>query len=106
MLYLYSDLLHSFDGDLLFHKLEPNHLRDLVANSAQLLTILKVNCFADVYADQCHQLQLRQSLTSGGRQRQQFPKLADLVIDQVPPQFGGAFRGLASVETAGRTEWK
>lgn len=67
-------------------------------------TLLEVVGFPDVNAHQGHQLQLRQPLPSGRRQRQQVSQVGDLGVDQVPPEFAGTFSRLCGVEPVDRNK--
>lgn len=64
-----------------------------------LLTLLKVICFSDVDADECHQLKLRQPLSGGGWQRQEISKIWYFGIDEISSQFARSFGRLARIES-------
>lgn len=64
--------------------------------------MLEVVALPDVDADEGHELQLRQPLARGRRQRQEVPQLPDLCVDHVPPHLRGALGGLGAVEAEGK----
>lgn len=68
------------------------------------LTMLKVIGLTHVDANQCHQLQLGQSLTGGRWQGQEVAQVGDLRVDQVAPQFRGSLGRLGGVKAAGEKE--
>lgn len=65
-----------------------------------MITVLKVVGFADVDADEGHELELRKALASGRRQREQVAQVSDLRVDQVATQLARPLRRLAGIEAA------
>jgi len=68
------------------------------SSSLYLHTLCEVVGFADVDADQGHELELRETLTRRRRQGQQVPQIGDLWINQVTSQFGCPFGRLRRVK--------
>ena len=64
------------------------------------LTLLEVVGFPDVDADQGHELELREPLSGGSRQREEVAEVTNLRVDEVPAQLAGPFGRLAGIEAA------
>ena len=62
--------------------------------------MLEVVGLSDVDADEGHELELREPLSGGGRQRQEVAEVTYLRVDEVPPQLAGPFGRLAGIEAA------
>ena len=65
------------------------------------LTMLEVVGLAHVYTNQRHQLQLGQTLSGGGGQRQEVAQVGNLGVDQISAQLGGAFGRFVGIKAAG-----
>lgn len=76
----------------------------MCVHRAMVLTVLEVVGFAHVDADQGHQLELREPLPSGRRQRQEISQIGNLCVNEIAAELGGSLGGFGGIETVSSDE--